>query len=484
MQTFNITNANTGNVAGVAFTQVGNLSGGSGNDAFIFAAAGTLSGAINGGAGGNSLDLLVKGGPVVLNQQTGTATDNGTAVFSGFSNIGSFAGNGTNTEIVGANAGQTFTLAGDLAGNAGSLAFTGVTKLTGGSGSDTLVVANDLAAITLTDTSIARTGLTTLTLASIESASLTGGAGANAITASGFTGNVTVNATAGADTVTGNGLKTTLVGTNNASTFTVSANDAGTLVEGANTTNFSAVGNLTGGTGNDIFAITGTAVLSGNIVGGGAPNILDLSGYTNPVTFNLPAGTATGVGGTFSGISSVVGNGAATTVTGSAGGSTFNVTGLDSGDVGGVAFSGAGSLLGGAGPDSFVIANAGSLTGNINGGGGVNTLDLSARLVAADFGLASASSGTASGVVGGYSNVSTLIGNPAITTLTGTNAGSIYTVNGGNSGTVFDGVGTTTFSGVRNLVGGTGADSFVVSNAGARSPARSTAARLGPTRST
>ena len=118
------------------------------------------------------------------------------------------------------------------------------------------------------------------------------------------------------------------------------------------------------------------------------------------------------------------------------------------------------NLAGGAGADSFVIANAGSI-GSIDGGGGSNTLDLSGR-ASGDFNLTGATAGTASGITGAYSNVATLKGNGTTSTLTGSATGSTFTASAANAGTVNDGVGTTNFSGVPNLAGGAGNDSFAI----------------------
>jgi hypothetical protein len=136
-------------------------------------------------------------------------------------------------------------------------------------------------------------------------------------------------------------------------------------------------------------------------------------------------------------------------------------------------FSGVVNLTGGAGADVFQVGNTGSLIGTIAGGGGVNALDLSARATA-NFGLASASSGNASGITGGYSAVTTLVGNGS-STLTGTSNASTFTVSGGNSGTVTDLSGTTTFSGVGSLAGGAAGDVFALTNGGSLTAA-STAA--------
>jgi hypothetical protein len=106
--------------------------GGTSTDSFILN-GGTLSGSIDGGTGTtDTLDLHLKSGAVVINQETGVATGIG-----GFSGIEAVVGNGVTTTLTGANAGQTFTVTGADAGTAGSLTFTGVGNLTGGSGADT-----------------------------------------------------------------------------------------------------------------------------------------------------------------------------------------------------------------------------------------------------------------------------------------------------------------------------------------------------------
>ena len=163
-------------------------------------------------------------------------------------------------------------------------------------------------------------------------------------------------------------------------------------------------------------------------------NTLDLSSRAT-ADFGLvsaSSGVATGITGGYSAITTLVGNGSST-LTGTSNASTFAVGGNGSGTVtdltGTTTFSSVGSLAGGISGDVFVISNGGSLTGSIDGGGGagVNVLNLSGRTTA-DFGLASSSSGTVSGVTGGYSNVTSLTGNGSTSTLTGTNTGSTYAV--------------------------------------------------------
>ena len=61
---------------------------------------------------------------------------------------------------------------------------------------------NDVATIDLTNTSLARATLGTLTLANIEVADLTGGAGVNAFTVSSWTGSATLRGDANNDSYT------------------------------------------------------------------------------------------------------------------------------------------------------------------------------------------------------------------------------------------------------------------------------------------
>src|ERR1051325_4522822 len=275
------------------------------------------------------------------------------------------------------------------------------------------------------------------------------------------------------------GTSTTLTGTNTGTTYTVNQANAGTVGAFA----FSGVGNLTGGTGADTFALvndttTTHGALSGAIDGGAtASNTLDYSGTSGAVAVTLASassGSASHVTGGVSNIQTLVGNdgttGTSTTLTGTNTGTTYTVNQANAGTVGAFAFSGVGNLTGGTGADTFALVNDtttthGELSGAIDGGATAsNALAYSATGGAVAVTLASASSGSASHVTGGFSNIQTLVGNDGTTgtstTLTGTNTGTTYTVNQANAGTV----GAFAFSGVGNLTGGTGADTFALVN--------------------
>jgi Ca2+-binding RTX toxin-like protein len=156
------------------------------------------------------------------------------------------------------------------------------------------------------------------------------------------------------------------------------------------------------------------------------------------------------------------------------------------------------NLTGSSSVDTFVVESSGTLTGTINGGTGVDELNVSARAGALDFRLgtvaslvgvlggytlveqvvgngvsgsqvaganvATSWSTTVSGqiVVGGvtYSSVGSVVGGTGIDTLTGPAAANDWTVMGGNAGLIRTGTAVVSFSGVENLVGNTSVDQF------------------------
>ena len=166
----------------------------------------------------------------------------------------------------------------------------------------------------------------------------------------------------GSGTLTGAGQTYNLDNTvaNKGNNGTVSWTNFGTLADsGAGIFKMGTAGSITG----NLSAVGGT---------------LNYASYATPVSINQQTAKATGIGGTFSGINFVNGNGASTTLTGSNAGETFTLTGANSGTAGALAFTGVGNLVGGSGNDTFNGAG-GSLSGTItddklHGGGGATTL--------------------------------------------------------------------------------------------------------------
>ncbi|HHV65998.1 MAG TPA: hypothetical protein GXX46_13195, partial [Peptococcaceae bacterium] len=172
-----------------------------------------------------------------------------------------------------------------------------------------------------------------------------------------------------------NGENDTIVGSNENTTFTVTGNNEGEISWSANdpttgqTINyvleFSAIENLTGGSGNDTFAFTATGYLTGNINGGAGNNWLDYSGYHDGegkgVTVDLSQGLIQGLGGSLTAVNNILGSNYDDTLIGNL---ENNIINGGAGDdiikgVGGnnTIIGGAGNdhLYGGSGTDTFVF---------------------------------------------------------------------------------------------------------------------------------
>src|SRR5262249_50829802 len=119
--TFNVTGADAGNVAGVTtFTSIQNLTGGSGNNTFVFSDGASVGGSIDGGPGTNTLDYSAYTSNVIVNLAMSAATGVGGTI-ANIENV--LGGNG--------GAAGTYNI---LVGNGGNV-------LTGGNGRRNLLIA-------------------------------------------------------------------------------------------------------------------------------------------------------------------------------------------------------------------------------------------------------------------------------------------------------------------------------------------------------
>jgi acrosin len=143
-------------------------------------------------------------------------------------------------------------------------------------------------------------------------------------------------------------------------------------------------------------------------------------------------------------------------------------------------------VTGGTAADTFTLSGAGNITGTIAGGAGTNTL--AGNNLANTWAVTGANSGTLTDTNGtnAFTGIQNLTGGTGADTFTlpggsisgvidggaGTdtlvsgNAANTWTINGANAGTLFDGAITTTFANVENLTGGTSADNFTIVGAG------------------
>ena len=438
---YNLTGTNAGNVGGMAFNSFSSLTGGAGNDTFLFSAGASLGGTINGGLGTNSINELAYTTPVALNLVAGTVTGLGVP----FANIQTIiAGSGANT-LTGPSAGSTYRITGPNTGNVGAFNFTNFGIIAAGAANDVFKFAGG----------------------GIITGTIDGGGGSNTIDETLLTSPVTLNlpsSTISQLSGTFTNIQTVLAGGNSAnqilgpstnSTFNLTGTNAGNIVG----LSFSGFGNLTGGAGNDTFTFGPSATLLGRLDGGAGTNTIDYTSLTTAVTLNLPLSTATGIRGTFANIQNVIGGtNNANTLLGPTAATTYNITSQNTGTVNGLSFSHFGYITAGAGNDRFVFSDAATLTGALSGGAGSNTIDESAysTTVTANF-----STNTITGVGTTYSSIQSFIaGTTAGGTLTGPATASTYKVTGLNAVTVAG----LTYNNFSTLTGGAGNDIFLFSS--------------------
>ena len=153
-------------------------------------------------------------------------------------------------------------------------------------------------------------------------------------------------------------------------TFTINP-DSSLLVEDdanptVNTVQAVNVENLIGSAGKNSFKFLGAGTLAGSITGQtDGDDVLDFSGYSNPVEFNLQAQTVTGVDGTVINIAAFIGslaNGGDNTLIGLDDARLWEVTDTNEGTVNGVVFSNTQHLVGGA-SNADRLSYAGATTG-------------------------------------------------------------------------------------------------------------------------
>ena len=300
----------------------------------------------------------------------------------------------------------------------------------------------------------------------------------------------------GTVTAVGGGGTQTIQGQNIDTTWTITGNGRGTVTAGTQLISFSAFGgtleNLIGGSAVDTFIVD--APHSGNLIGGGGDDHLNMAGLTDILTIVLSDtpdadgfdGSAYGgtVGGgnlldiDFSGIRQITGGtetdtlqglntagtftlGIADTyetggqtlmfdfledMTGGTGADTFTVNGAHTGNlIGGkgadtftVDGAHTGNLIGGEGADTFDI-NGGTLTGTVIGGSGDDHLDMAGLSTVLAIALSGPPDGngfdgtvTGSGVAASlmFTGINQVTGGSMTDTLQGLNTAGTFTLQG------------------------------------------------------
>ena len=416
--TFNITTSRTGNIdggdgannfklRGVGTMVTGNLSGGAGADTFAFFDDAAITGTVDGKAGIDELDWQASTAGVSFTALNTGTTDgfqgNATPIIGttgpGFNNINTASSNAVSTTFTGLNEATSWTINGVnsfqlVSTTLGTLQFNNFAQtlqggtatddftiaggsLTGGidggsgAGNNTLTADNSVNTWTITgDRAGTVTGLGT-GFTNIDD--VTGGTLADAFTIiGGATFDGTISGGAGLDGI---------IGGNVANTWSLTGVASGHIgVAGSN--DFVSIERLSGGTGDDTFKFRDGALFA-TVLGGAAGNdILDYSAMTiggapAGVVVSGEAGTATFAGAIDATIDGVVGTslGVSDEIVGRAATNAWTVNGADRGSVGAFTFTGVEKLTGSGGVDTFNFANPGaSISGIVNGGGGINGL--------------------------------------------------------------------------------------------------------------
>lgn len=270
-----VTGASSGTLnGGIAFGGMENLTGGSGADAFTFAASKAIGGVVDGGAGSNTLDFSAYKVAVTANLTTGAIT--GT---KGFRNISRIVAGSGNDKLIGPNAANAWNIAAANAGSVGSVSFSGFENLTGGAQADTFTFAEG----------------------ALLKGKIDGGAGSDTLDFSSVAFALTVNlqsktATrlggwASLEQFLGGSGANTLIGGNRVNTWNVTGSGSGDLTGGYS---FQGFQNLTGGTLADTFNIAPGGDWLGWLDGGaGVDTLVGPAGATYTTTV-LNAGTMNG----------------------------------------------------------------------------------------------------------------------------------------------------------------------------------------------
>jgi hypothetical protein len=269
--TWNITGPDTGTLDNVIdFSSLPNLTGGAGNDRFIYQIYGSTSGVVDGGAGTNTLQ-----GPNTNTtyQLGGVNAGNIVSVVNAFTNIQNLVGGTGNDlfqafETITTPQGFTFTIPGGLTGT-----------LDGGGGSDTLQGFNLNSTWQITGPNA---GNLNHQVNFVNIANLTGGLASDLfqVLPGGSLSGI----------VSGGGGNETLQGPDATNLWMITGRNSGNLNSAVS---FYAIPNLLGGSGDDTFAFYRNVLTSvfgsiaGTVDGGAGTNTLDFSHYTGNILADL-----------------------------------------------------------------------------------------------------------------------------------------------------------------------------------------------------
>ncbi|MBV5304949.1 MAG: hypothetical protein JZU70_12260, partial [Chlorobium sp.] len=454
--TWNLTGTKSGaynsSAISLTFSAIESLLGGTAADSFLVADGIAFGGTLDGGLGSNTLSYLgsASAHSVSLSGASSNGGFNGSATgIDGFSNINSLlAGSGSDT-LTGLNAiaNWAVTAANTLTYTSGSqsLSVTGFKSLIGGSGLDTLSFAS-ISAVQ---------AVTVLALGTADGFKLSSAY---------FSGATFENI----NTLIGGSGADSLSGLDATSSWSLTGAKSGTYTSSAISLAFSAIESLLGGSGTDSFLVT-AAAFGGTLDGGLGSDTLSYLGSASAHAVTLSGagtnglnGTASGIDG-FSNINILLGGAGDDTLTGPNADTVWILSGSPSLISGGqtLTFTGFETLRGGSAGDTFRHTVSTPLTFNLDGGLGEDTFDYSTWSNPVALNLAA---GTATALVGTLTGIEDLIGGSGNDTLTGDGGNNVLT-GGAGTDTLAGGAGNDTYRfgndwGSETPLTGVGSDTF------------------------
>ncbi|MDH5178371.1 MAG: hypothetical protein OEY07_01820, partial [Gammaproteobacteria bacterium] len=427
--TWNITDLNDGTVNGIEFFDFNNLIGGTEDDLFVYTGAGSIATLVDGGgeAFQDRVDMSLL--PAVT-----------LGIGVGFINIERFIGNNSDSTLIGQDVATDWNIFGENDVTVNGIQYVDFNNLTGGLEDDTFFYTG-----TGSTTGLVNGGAHGVR----DSVNMSGLGVVNVSLGNGF---------ANIERFTGNNSDSTLFAGDAANSWLINGVNDG-IVNSIEFFNFNI---LNGGAADDTFTYTGTGSIA-TMVNGGGQTVRDV------VDMSALGSVSVTVNNGFGNIERFIGNDSDSTLRGADTVNSWNITGINDGNINGIEFVNFNNLTGGSARDTFTFAADTNLAGLLDGGGApLNTDGDIVNLVA----LAGPVSVSLNTVLSPESinmiNVENINGNndPGSVLIAGSAQNHTWDINGfaGNNSGQIDLL--INFSGFANLVGGNATDNFIFRNTG------------------
>lgn len=416
---WNLTGINSGTLnSSLEFSGFESVAGGSGADQFIFGTNGQVTGRVSGGDGADSLDLSNNSAPQSIRIGALSSVDN---LIGSYTSIEQVTGNGVpGSKLISPSTGGAWTIQSNGQISMNGVNYQAIREISGGSGTDTILAPSLSNTWTVLSPNTGRLESSTWSIDFQGTENLYGGSGVDTFVfadegrLSGW-----INGGSGSDQLDLGAISTDL------------------LIDAAGTPKVLVAGSLQTILGgfNSVEVVAGNA-LSGSKLKGSNTTTNWLISSTGKLFHNSVA---------YDAIGGILGGSGIDTLTGPSLTSDWRVDGTNSGAVAfagkTLSFGGIENLTGGSQADSFEIAPAGTLSGNLNGGmgTGLNSLSYSQWSTTVNVNLASSATGNATAIAGLASNLQMVTGGMGNDTLTGQAAKSTILVGLGGNDTLFGG---------------------------------------------